>query len=71
MRTQAEWKYFGVELELDEAGEDNENAQELLDIVNSNRYEEEHMYAKHDGSLTEGFELVTHPMSLNYHCRDI
>ena len=64
-------RYFGVELELDEAGEDNENAQELLDIVNSNRYEEEHMYAKHDGSLTEGFELVTHPMSLNYHCRDM
>lgn len=63
-------RYFGVELELDEAGEDNENAQELLDIVNDS-YEENQVYAKHDSSLTEGFELVTHPMSLTYHCRDM
>ena len=63
-------RYFGVELEIDGAGEDNENAQELLDIVNDS-YEENQIYAKHDSSLTEGFELVTHPMSLTYHCRDM
>ena len=28
------------------------------------------MYIKHDGSLDEGFEMVTHPMTLEYHCRD-
>ena len=26
-----------------------------------------HAYCKHDGSLEEGFEIVTHPMSLDYH----
>ena len=27
----------------------------------------EHIYCKHDGSLEEGFEIVTHPMTLDYH----
>ncbi len=27
----------------------------------------EHIYCKHDGSLEDGFEIVTHPMSLEYH----
>ena len=27
----------------------------------------ERLYCKHDGSLSNGFELVTHPMSLEYH----
>ena len=57
-------RYFGVELEIDEAGEDNSNARELLDRANRSA---EHIYCKHDGSLTDGMELVTHPMSLDYH----
>lgn len=36
----------------------------------ANRYNE-YLYCKHDSSLTDGFELVTHPMSLTYHCRDM
>jgi len=24
-------------------------------------------YCKHDGSLNDGFEIVTHPMTLDYH----
>ena len=56
--------YFGVELEIDKGGEDNENARELLDIGNS---AENHIYCKHDGSIYNGFEIVSHPMSLNYH----
>ena len=24
-------------------------------------------YCKHDGSLDEGFEIVTHPMTLDFH----
>ena len=27
----------------------------------------ERLYCKHDGSLSNGFELVAHPMSLEYH----
>ncbi len=57
-------RYFGVELEIDIGGRDSEYAQELLDIAN---YENEHIYIKSDGSLNDGMEIVTHPMSLDYH----
>lgn len=60
--------YMGVELEIDNAGEDGENAQILLDIANANA---EHIYCKHDGSLSEGFEIVSHPATLDYHLSDI
>ena len=58
-------RFFGVELEIDEAGESNRNAQELLDIANEPDLSR--LYCKHDGSLSDGFELVTHPMTLEYH----
>lgn len=58
-------RFFGVELEVDEAGESDRNAWELLSIVNGEG--EKRLYCKHDGSLDEGFELVSHPMSLRYH----
>jgi len=57
-------RFFGVELEVDEAGEDNENAESVMNIANAGK---EHIYCKHDGSLDDGFEIVTHPMTLNYH----
>ena len=57
-------RYFGVELEIDGAGKDDDNAKELLKIANEN---DEHIYIKSDGSLDDGMEIVTHPMSLNYH----
>lgn len=56
--------YLGVELEIDGGGESNYHAGKTLDIGNA---EEENIYCKHDGSLEEGFEIVTHPMSLDYH----
>ena len=57
-------RYFGVELEVDRGGEDTESAEQLLTITGKR------MYIKHDGSLNEGFELVTHPMTLSYHCSE-
>lgn len=57
-------RYFGVELEIDGAGKDSDNADEILAIGNR---DEEHIYIKGDGSLDDGMELVTHPMSLEYH----
>lgn len=57
-------RYFGVELEIDGAGEVSGNAQRILDIANAI---DESAYCKHDGSLDEGFEVVTHPMTLPYH----
>jgi len=57
-------RYFGIELEIDGAGKDSDNADELLKIANA---DDEHIYIKGDGSLDDGMELVTHPMSLDYH----
>ena len=56
--------YLGIELEIDHGGEDNENATRLLEIAN---HKSEHMYCKHDGSISSGFEMVSHPMTLSYH----
>lgn len=57
-------RYFGVELEIDEGGESDSRAKQLLSIAN---YVENRMYCKHDGSLDDGIELVSHPMTLEYH----
>ncbi len=61
-------RHFGVELEIDEGGTVNSNAQKLLDIANANA---ENLYIKTDGSLDEGLELVTHPMTLEYHLNEM
>lgn len=57
-------RYFGVELEIDGAGKDDDYAEELLNIANMNN---NHIYIKSDGSLDDGMELVSHPMTLDYH----
>ena len=57
-------RYFGVELEIDQAGKDSDNADELLTIGNRDA---DCIYIKGDGSLDDGMEIVTHPMSLEYH----
>lgn len=61
-------RFFGVELEIDEAGESSRNAWELLSIAN--REGEKRLYCKHDGSLNDGFEMVTHP-SLKYMAEEV
>lgn len=57
-------RYFGVELEIDKGGKDGDYAEEILDIAN---YHDDCLYIKTDSSLDDGMELVSHPMSLNYH----
>lgn len=59
-----ETRYFGVELEVDGAGENTANAYKILCATN---FDNEYIYIKHDGSLEDGFEIVSHPMTLNYH----
>ncbi len=56
--------FMGVELEIDKGGEYDENAQVLLDMANE---DETRIYCKHDGSINNGFEIVSHPMTLAYH----
>jgi hypothetical protein len=57
-------RFMGVELEIDKGGKEEKQAKELYGIANGNG---EHIYIKHDGSLNNGFEIVTHPMTLDYH----
>jgi hypothetical protein len=56
--------FLGVELEIDEGGKDNCNAERIKDIANIRK---EHIYIKSDGSLDDGMEIVSHPMTLKYH----
>lgn len=60
-------RYLGVELEVDVGGHDDDNAEELLNIANS---PDERIYIKSDGSIDDGFEIVTHPMTLDYHMNE-
>lgn len=57
-------RYFGVELEVDKGGHESDYAEEVLDIANNTA---QHIYIKSDGSLDDGFEIVSHPMSLEFH----
>ena len=61
-------RYFGVELEIDEGGESDSNANQIMATGNADH---DHIYIKHDGSLDEGLEIVTHPMSLDYHQKEM
>jgi hypothetical protein len=56
--------FMGIELEIDEGGEIESHAERIQDIANA---EYSHLYCKHDGSLNDGFEIVSHPMTLDYH----
>ena len=57
-------RYFGVELEIDGAGKDDDSAARIKRQTNIRC---EHIYCKSDGSLDDGFEIVTHPATLDYH----
>lgn len=56
-------RYFGVELEIDGAGQDRDNAEKILE----HSKDEALFYIKSDSSLDDGLEIVTHPASLDYH----
>ena len=60
--------FMGVELEADEGGKDNDNARRLKDIANARH---DHIYIKSDGSIEDGFEIVSHPMTLDYHMNEM
>ena len=53
---------------MDDGGKDNDNAATLKSIANVH---EENIYIKSDGSLEDGFEIVSHPMTLEYHTEEM
>lgn len=55
--------YYGLELEIDNGDDDRACASDIADIVSDSAY------MKRDGSLDNGFEIVTHPMTLDYHIK--
>lgn len=61
-------RYFGVELEIDGAGESEKNAQAICNVANRH---DDLVYIKHDGSLEEGMEIVTEPLTLHYHLNNM
>ena len=61
-------RFFGIELEVDFGGKDEENARRIKSQANTRC---ENIYIKSDGSLDDGFEIVTHPMVLAYHINDM
>lgn len=60
--------FMGVELEIDKGGEYDRHAEQILNIANEDNYR---LYAKHDGSIHDGFEMVSQPMSLAYHLSEM
>ena len=61
-------RHLGVELEIDGAGQIASHADALLHAANQTA---ENLYIKTDGSLDDGLELVTHPMTLDYHLHEM
>lgn len=57
-------RFIGIELEVDCGGKDNNKASQILAIANCNS---ENIYIKSDSSLDAGLEIVTHPMTWDYH----
>ena len=57
-------RFFGIELEIDRGGYEEDNAEALYNIANE---DDDVLYIKSDGSLSDGMELVSHPCSLKYH----
>jgi hypothetical protein len=60
--------YMGVELEIDGGGERSDRAKTILDMANTDNTI---VYGKHDGSINDGFEIVSHPATLEYHTNNI
>jgi hypothetical protein len=54
--------FLGVELEVDDGGEDHYYAKLILQEGYPG-----FLYAKRDGSLRNGFEIVSHPATLSFH----
>lgn len=59
--------YMGFELEVDFGGESSSNVAEIMPIINKAGQNEIFAYCSHDGSLNDGFEIITQPATLRYH----
>lgn len=58
-------KFLGLEMEFHRCGESDERANHIIADLNKI------VYAKHDGSLHNGMEFVTHPCTPKFHMQNI
>lgn len=58
-------KFLGLEMEFHRCGESDERADHIIADLNKI------VYAKHDGSLHNGMEFVTHPCTPKFHLQNI
>lgn len=56
--------YFGIELEVDEGNDITDCCNDIKEITDD-------IYMKSDGSLNCGFEIVSHPATIEYHMTEI
>lgn len=56
--------YLGVELEVDNGNNLQSTTRRIYDDFAD-------VYMKHDGSLSSGFEIVSHPATIEYHTSDL
>ena len=61
-------RYLGVELEIHGAGNSIEQANRLLALCSAGG---EFISCRHNGSLDDGFEIVTRPMTCEFHRREL
>lgn len=59
--------YYGLEIELDGGGERDSNATRLMSYFNNYNTKDMYCYCSHDGSLNDGFEMITMPATYDYH----
>lgn len=57
-------RFFGVELEVDKGNYCSDTAETITE-------DNEEIYCKHDSSLNDGFEIVSHPCTLDYHLQKL
>lgn len=48
-------EFYGIELEVDRGGERNDMSKDVIKLM------QDRVYTMHDGSLSNGFEIITHP----------
>lgn len=59
--------FMGVELEIEGGGDIDRKCNEIMLMAHPDPTPEPYIYGKHDSSVENGFELVTHPATLRYH----
>ncbi len=60
--------HFGIELEIDRGGESCDKAKAIKEAFNIRDTHD--ITCMHDGSLNNGFELISQPATLQYHLKD-